>query len=60
MVWTVLGSNLVKGEFFHTCPDVPWGAPSLLFMGTRSFLGKSSRGMALTTHPQLELRLKKE
>jgi hypothetical protein len=26
----VCGSNPVEGEIFRTCPDLPWGPPSLL------------------------------
>ena len=44
------GSN-PSGVRFSTHPDQPWGAPSLLYMGTRSFPGvKYGRGMLLTTH----------
>ena len=40
------------GEIFHTCPDQPWGPPSLLYNGTKSFPGvKYGRGVLLTTHP---------
>jgi hypothetical protein len=42
-----------------SCPDRPWGPPSLLYMGTGSFLGvESSRGMTLTPLPILVLRSK--
>jgi len=27
------------GEIFHTCPDRPWGPPSLLYSGYRVFPG---------------------
>jgi len=27
------------GEIFHTCPDQPWGSPSLLYSGYRVILG---------------------
>ena len=40
------------GEIFHTCPDRPWGPPSLLYNGYRVFPGvKSGRGVTLTPHP---------
>ena len=53
--WTVRGSNPSGGEIFHTCPDRPWGPPSLLYNGYRLFpLGvKSGWGVTLTPHPLL-------
>jgi len=40
------------GEIFHTCPDQPWGPPSLLYIGYRVFPGfEAAGGVALTTHP---------
>jgi len=39
MGWTVRGSNPGGGEIFHTCPDRPWGPPSLLYNGCRVFVG---------------------
>jgi len=30
MGWAVWGLNLHGGEIFCTCPDQPWGPPSLL------------------------------
>ena len=42
------------GEIFRTCPDRPWGPPSLLNNGYRVFPGaKSGRGVTLTPHPLL-------
>ena len=42
------------GEIFRTCPDRPWGPPSLLYNGYRVFPGvKYGRGVTLTTHPFL-------
>ena len=44
----------VGGEIFRTCPDWPWGPPSLLYNGYRVFPGiKSGRGVTLTPHPLL-------
>ena len=44
------------GQDLRTCPDRPWGPPSLLYNGYRVFPGvKSSRGMTLTPHPLLVL-----
>jgi hypothetical protein len=37
--WTVEGSNHGGGEIFRTCPDRPWGPPSLLYNVYRVFLG---------------------
>jgi len=33
--WTVRGLNPIGGEIFCTCPDRPWGLPSLLYNGYR-------------------------
>ena len=41
--WTVLGSNPARGEIFLTCPDRPWGPPSLLYNGYRLFTGVKER-----------------
>jgi len=46
------GSKQGGGEIFRTPPDWPWGPPSLLYNGYQ--------GVALTTHPHLAPRLKKE
>ena len=37
--WTVRGSNPGGGEIFRSCPDRPWGLPSLLYNGYRVFAG---------------------
>ena len=39
MGWTVRGSNTNGGEIFCTCPDWPWGPPSLLYSGYWIFPG---------------------
>ena len=39
MGWTVRGSNPNGGEIFRTCPDQPWGPPSLLYNGYWVFPG---------------------
>jgi len=36
---TVWGSNPGGGEIFRTCPDWPWGPPSLLYNGYRVYPG---------------------
>jgi hypothetical protein len=42
------------GEIFRTCPDRPWGPPSLLYNGYQFFPGvKSGRGVTLTPHTPL-------
>jgi hypothetical protein len=42
------------GEIFRTCPDRPWGPPSLLYNGYRVFPGvKRGQGVTLTPHPLL-------
>ena len=35
--WTVRGPNPGGGEIFRTCPDWPWGPPSLLYNVYRVF-----------------------
>ena len=48
------------GEIFRIYPDRLRGPPSLLYNGYRVFPGgKGGRGMMLTTHPLLVLRLRK-
>jgi hypothetical protein len=41
--WTVQGSNPGGGEMCRTCPDQPWGPPSLLYNGYRAFPGGKVR-----------------
>ena len=42
------------GNIFRTCPDRPWGSPSLLCNGYRVFPGlKSGQIVTLTPHPLL-------
>jgi len=44
----------VGGEIFRTCPDRPWGPPSLLYNGYRVFLGGKKRpGVTMTPYPLL-------
>jgi hypothetical protein len=42
--WTVQGANPGEGEIFRTRPDWPWGPPSLLYNGYRSFQGVKRPG----------------
>jgi len=37
MGWTVWGMNPSGDEIFHTCPDQPWGPPSILYGGYQAF-----------------------
>jgi hypothetical protein len=41
--WTVRGSNSGGSEIFLTCPDWPWGSPSLLYNGYQVFPGGKER-----------------
>ena len=48
------GPNPNGDEIFRTCPDRPWGPPSLLYNGYRVFPGGKVRpGRVLTTLPLL-------
>jgi len=42
--WAIRGSNPGEGEIFRTCPDRPWGPPSLLYNGYRVFPGDKATG----------------
>jgi hypothetical protein len=58
-IWPIRESNPGGGEIFRTCPDQPWGPPSLLTMGTWFFPGvRCGRGVTLTPHPLLVPRSK--
>jgi hypothetical protein len=37
--WTVGGSNPGGGDIFRSCPDRPWGPPSLLYHVYLAFAG---------------------
>jgi hypothetical protein len=54
------GSNPGGSEIFLTDPNLPWARPTSHKLGTVLFPEQSGRVMALTTHPDLALRLKKE
>jgi hypothetical protein len=55
------GSNPDGGEIFCTCPDRPWGPPSLLYNRYRVFPGgKAAGAWRWPPTPQLSPRLKKE
>jgi len=41
--WTVRGSNPGGGQILRSCPDRPWGPPSLLCNGYRVFPGSKER-----------------
>jgi len=52
--WTVRGSNPGVREIFRTCPDRPWGPPSLLYNGYRVFRrGKERPGRDADPSPLL-------
>jgi hypothetical protein len=57
----VRGSNPGGGEIFRTCPDRPWGPPSLLYNGYLVFPGGKVRpGRDADPHPLLLPRSKIE
>jgi len=43
--WTVRESNPGGGETFCTCPDRPWGPPSLLYNGYQVFPEAKAAGV---------------
>ena len=57
----VRGSNPGGGEIFRTCPERPWGPPSLLYNGYRVFPGGKERpGRAADPSPRSSAVVKKE
>jgi hypothetical protein len=53
------GIEFRVGEIFRTCPNRPWGPPSLLYNGYRAFPGvESGRSVTLTLTPLLVPRSK--
>jgi hypothetical protein len=49
------------GEIFRTCPDLPWGPPSLLYNGYRVFPGGKVRpGRAADHSPPSSAAVLKE
>ena len=44
MGWTVRGSNPGGDDIFRTCPERPWGTPSLLYNGYGLFPGGKAAG----------------
>jgi hypothetical protein len=59
MGWTVWGSNPGGGEIFRSCPDQPWGPPSLLYNGYRvSFPGVKWPGCGVDHLPSSSARVK--
>jgi hypothetical protein len=50
----------VGNEIFPTCPDRPWGPPSLLYSGYPVFPGVKRPGRGVNHPPHLAPRLKKE
>jgi hypothetical protein len=57
----VQGSNPGGGEILRTCPDRPWGPPSLLYNRYRAFPeGRKRPGRDTDPHPFLVPRSKTE
>ena len=57
----VWGLNPGGGEIFRTCPDWPWGPPSLLYSGYRVFPGGKERpGRDADPPPPSSAMVKKE
>ena len=55
------GSNPGGGEIFCTCPDRPWGPPSLLYNGNWVFPGSKKRpGRDADPSPPSSAVVKKE
>jgi hypothetical protein len=55
------GSNPGGGKVSRTCPDRPWGPPSILYSGPRvPFAGVKRPRRGIDHPPHLALRLKKE
>ena len=58
---TIRGSNPGVGEIFLTCPDRPWGPPSLLYNEYRIFPGCKERpGRDVDPSPPSSAVVKKE
>jgi hypothetical protein len=53
LLWTVQGLNPSGGEIVRTCPDRPWGPPSLLYNGYREFPEGKERPGSDTDPPTL-------
>jgi hypothetical protein len=61
MDWTVWGLNPSGGQIFCTCPDWPWGPPSLLYNGHRvSFLGVKWPGRGVDNQPPSSAKIKEK
>jgi hypothetical protein len=59
--WLVRESNPGEGEIFRTCPDRPWGPPSLLYNGYRVFPeGRERPGRDADPSPLSSAMVKKE
>jgi hypothetical protein len=55
------GSNPGGGETLHTCPDQPWGPPSLLYNGYQVFPGGKVRpGRATDNSPPSSAKVMEE
>ena len=61
MGWTVQGLNPDGGKIFCTCPDQPWGPPSLLYNGYQVFpRGKRAARVWRWSPPPSSAMVKKE
>jgi hypothetical protein len=59
--WMVWGLNPGGGEIFRTCPDWPWGPPSLPYNRYRVFPGGKERlGHDADPSPPSSAMVKKE
>ena len=58
--WRVRGLNPGGGEIFRTCPDRPWGPPSLLYNGYQVFpVSKQRAGREADPSPRSRVLVKK-
>jgi len=60
MGWTVRGLNPGGDGIFHTCPDQPWGPPSLLYNGYWVFPGGKEPPGVTDPSPPSSAVVKKE
>jgi hypothetical protein len=54
----VRGSNPGGEKILRTCPDRPWGPPSILSMGTGSFPGVQQPGRGVDHPPPFRAEVK--
>ena len=56
--WSARGSNDDGDQIFRTCPDRPWGPPSLLYNGCRVFPGGKAAGRGVDKPPPSSANVK--